>query len=443
MEHQMTGAELASMLKGQLKGNMKFNGIIGVDDPELHLSETDIKWWRDAKFGMFIHWGVYSFLGRGEWVYFNEGYKEEEYRKIAEAKFHPVRSAGEIVGEWTDYALQAGMKYAVMVTRHHDGYALWDSNCSYKDFTSVRCGSGEDYVKAFTNACHEKNLYTGLYYSPMDWRFPGYFAPKEKIDNALLMKQQAYGQIRELCSRYGKVDILWYDGGWLAHTGNDADAAWFWEPIKMNKMVRSYNDKTMVTPRSGYKGDFECDEGSHEVKGKIVPVPWEKCMSLTTTWGYVKDDTVKTFEFMIPMFVNTICRDGNLLLNVGPDLDGRIPGSVKDVLAKMGRWLEENGEAVYGTRAGIWQPVDGVYGSTYKDDNVYVHILDCERFSKEILPLPEKEIEKAMLLDGNELVCESVGNGLRIIIPEKVMEEKRLDTIVKVVLKGSDYERVL
>lgn len=435
MGHEMTGAELASMLKGQLNGNMKFNGIIGVDDPKLHLSEEDIRWWRDAKFGLFVHWGVYSLLHKGEWAYFNEGYTEEEYRRIAREEFHPALFAAEIAEEWTDLALQAGMKYAVMVTRHHDGYALWDSQHSWKDFTSVKCGPGEDYVKAFTDACHRKGLYTGLYYSPMDWRFPGYFAPEEEKENAQLMKKQAYGQIEELCSRFGKVDILWYDGGWLAHTGNDADAAWFWEPIKLNKLVRSYNDKTMVTPRSGYRGDFECDEGPHEVKGKIVPIPWEKCMSLSSAWGYIPGDTVHTYEFMIPMLVNTICRGGNLLLNVGPDPDGRIPAEMKAVLIRIGKWLEENGEAVYGTRAGLWQPVDQVYGSTQKDDCVYLHILDCAAFQKEILPVPERSVERAMLLNGDDIAFVYEKEGLKIKIPESVLEERRPDTIIKIILK--------
>ena len=243
MKNTMTGAELASMLKGQLNSNMKFNGISGIDDDSLHLTEEDIKWWRDAKFGMFIHWGVYSVIGKGEWTYFNDKWNENDYRNIAKNEFIPNKSADEIMNEWTDAALLAGMKYAVMVTRHHDGYALWDSKCSYKDFTSVKCGSGEDYVNAFTKACKKKGLYTGLYYSPMDWRFDGYFHPKENPDSAYAMKEQGYGQIKELCSSYGNIDILWYDGGWLAHQGTDYDSAWLWEPIKLNKLVRSYNPK--------------------------------------------------------------------------------------------------------------------------------------------------------------------------------------------------------
>ncbi|MGN0573503.1 MAG: alpha-L-fucosidase [Acutalibacteraceae bacterium] len=435
MEDKLTGAELASRLKGQLNSNMKFNGISGVDDESLHLSEQDIKWWRDAKFGMFIHWGVYSVLERGEWTYFNDKLDENYYRSVAENEFKPDKSAKEIMDGWTSAAVNAGMKYAVMVTRHHDGYALWDSKCSYKDFTSVRCGSGEDYVKAFTDACREKGLYTGLYYSPMDWRFDGYFHPKENPENALLMKKQGYGQVEELCRNYGKIDILWYDGGWLAHQGSDADAAWFWEPIKLNKMVRSYNPKCMVTPRSGYKGDFECDEGSHEIKGKIVPIPWEKNMSLTGHWAYVGNDKTWPFDYMIKMLVNAVCRDGNLLLNLAPDRNGNIPEKSIEILNKIGAWLKENGESIYGTRAGLWQPVDNVYGSVYKENAVYLHILDCRAFEKILLPDISRKIAGAEMPGGDPIEFTQSHDGIKLFIPEDYKNKESVDTIVKIILE--------
>lgn len=437
-EHVMQGAELASQLKGQLNSNMKFNGMIGEDAPDLHLTEEEIKWWRDAKFGLFIHWGVYAVIGKGEWAYFNEKIPEEEYRRIAEQEFCPKRSAQEIVGEWTDTALDAGMKYAVMVTRHHDGFAMWDSAGSWKDFTSVKCGPKTDYVKAFTEACHEKGLYTGLYYSPMDWRFPGYFDPVGKPESAARMKRQCYDQVKELCTRFGKVDILWYDGGWLAHQGTDADAAWFWEPLELNRMARSFQPGIMVTPRSGYRGDFECDEGAHEITGKIVPIPWEKDMSISSAWGYRPEDHFHDFPFLLRMLINAVCRDGNLLLNVGPDPDGYIPQTARDALHQMGQWLSENGESIYGTRGGCWQPVDNVYGSTQKENAVYLHILDCAAFrgmwlSEDAVP-DGKKIAGAELLNGEKLKMEQSDGQLRVILPEEAEAEDRIDTIVKISL---------
>lgn len=429
IEYKMTGAELASQLKGQLNNNMLFNGISGVDDEKLHLSEADIKWWRDSKLGLFIHWGVYSVIGKGEWAYFNEGFTVEEYRHIAKTQFKPELSAEEIASEWLDCAEKAGMKYAVMTTRHHDGFSLWDSKCSEGNFTSSAIGC-EDYVKAFTDECHKRGIHTGLYYSPMDWRFEGYFDPVGKPESAQNMKRQAYGQIRELCTQYGRIEILWYDGGWLAHNGTDADAAWLWEPIKLNKSVRVFQPKIMVTPRSGYRGDFECDEGTKMPIGGIVPIPWEKCMSVSQAWGYMPNDKFIDTGEVIRIFVNTVCRDGNLLLNVGPDINGRIPEAAKNILYALGDFMRENGEAIYGTRAGLWEPVDGVFGSVYKDNTVFLHILDCNQFSGLVLPEIGKTILSASLLDGTSVSFEQ-RNGIRFSIPDNIVAQRRADTVIR------------
>ncbi|MGN1409454.1 MAG: alpha-L-fucosidase [Eubacteriales bacterium] len=426
-EHIMQGAELQSMLKS----NLTFKGLDGVDDESLRLSEEDIRWWRDAKFGLFIHWGVYAVIGRGEWAYHNEKINEDEYRRIAMEEFRPNRSAQKITDEWLSDAQDAGMKYAVMVTRHHDGFAMWDSKCSYRDFTSAKFGPETDYVSAFTDSCRKYGLHTGLYYSPMDWRFPGYFDPHGQPESAAAMKEQAYGQLRELCSSYGKVEIMWYDGGWLAHSGSDADAAWLWEPLKMNHMIRELQPGIMTTPRSGYKGDFQCDEGSGEVRGNIVHIPWEKCMTVSSAWGYRPNDRYQTPEEIIRMLINVICRDGNLLLNIGPDPDGRIPDGAKESLKAVGAWLRENGEAVYGTRAGIWEPVDNVYGSTKKGSAVYLHVLDRNAFDSMVLPPIEEQIQTAKLLDGEPISFIQNENGVKITLPNGKTDLSSVPVIVK------------
>ena len=432
-EYKMTGAELASQLKGTLNSNMKFNGVGGVDDESLHLTEEDIKWWRDAKFGLFIHWGVYSVIGKGEWVYHNNKLDEKYYSDLAKNEFIPNQSAEKIMKAWTDAAVSAGMKYAVMVTRHHDGYALWDSNHSWKDFTSVRHGSGEDYVKAFTDQCRSHNLRVGLYYSPMDWRFPGYFDPKGQPENAQIMKEQCYGQVEELCSKYGKIDIMWYDGGWLSHSGTDADAAWFWEPIKLNKLVRSFNPKTLTTPRSGYKGDFECDEGPRRIKGKIVPIPWEKNMSLTGSWGFRPNDRTWSFEYILKMLVNAAGRDGNLLLNVAPDKNGNITEKSLSVLKRMGEWLGIYGESIYGTRAGL-EPVDDVYVSTKKDNIIYIHILNCRKFKRITLPITDNKTKSVEILKGEKLDFVQKKKGVKIKLSKSAIKNHDVDTVVKIVV---------
>jgi len=419
---EMTGDELKSMLKS----NIQLKSLGGVKHPGLRLEEEDLAWWRAAKFGMFIHWGLYSILGRGEWVMHNEKIPAEEYRKLAD-EFNPKAFDAD---RWAQIAKDAGMRYMVMVARHHDGFALWDSPGSYQEFTSVKTAAKRDFVKEYVEACRRAGLRVGLYYSLMDWRFPGYFKPKELLDSALLMKKQCYDQVRELMSQYGKIDILWYDGAWLAHQGHDPDAAWLWEPVQLNQMAREYNPKLLINPRSGWEGDFYCDEGSHPIKGSIIPVPWEKCLCIGSgrSWGWIPEDPVMEFDDAIRMFVNVWARDGNVLLNVGPDKDGVIPEEAVARLQEIGAWMRANGESIYGTRGGPFQPVDDVYGSTYKDSTIYIHILDWERFSGLRLPPLEGRVVGCRTIGGEALEFEQNDGGIAVSVPEALAEPP--DTIV-------------
>lgn len=433
MPKELTGAQFTA----SLDSSVKFNSLGGQTSPGLKLCEEDLAWWRESKLGMFIHWGLYSVLGRGEWVYFREQIPDEEYRKLAEA-FRPDQSPEEIAGCWVAAAQNAGMKYMVMVTRHHDGFSLWDSPGSFEQFTSAATGSRQDYVRAYADACHAAGMRMGFYYSPMDWRFPGYFYPREQLNSALQMKQQTYDQVAELTTRYGQVDVLWYDGGWLAHKGSDCDSAWLYEPVKLNQMVRRNAPKAAINPRSGWEGDFYCDEGSHKIKGKIIPVPWEKSMCLCTgkSWGWMseEEDPLSSLEDLLTMLVNVVCRDGNLLLNVGPDRNGRIRPDVQERLSQIGQWMKQNGEAVYSTRGGILQPVDGVYGTTFRENRLYLHILDTDRFKSQLLPVIPYRIERAETLDGISLEIQNLENGWTINLPDRLTAEKRVDTIVRLTL---------
>lgn len=423
---EMTGDELKSMLKSSIR----LKSLGGVKHPGLKLGEEDLSWWRDAKFGMFIHWGLYSVLGRGEWVMHNEKIPVDEYRKLAQ-EFNPHHFDA---GQWVDIAKDAGMKYMVMVARHHDGFALWDSPGSYMDFTSMNSGAKRDFVQEYVQACRQGGLKVGLYYSPMDWRFPGYFQPRELLDNALLMKKQTYDQVEELITKYGTIDILWYDGAWLAHKEHDPDAAWLWEPIKLNQMVRKHNPKMVINPRSGWEGDFYCDEGSHEISGEIIPVPWEKglCICSGNSWGWIPNDPVMTFDEAITMFVNVWTRDGNVLLNVGPDRDGLFPPEVVTRLKEIGQWMRANGESVYGTRGGPIQPVDKVFGSTYKDNKIYLHILDCEQFKNLTIGLTDMKVVSCQTMSGQPVDFQQDEHGLKVTVPTSYIQTP--DTIVAVEL---------
>jgi alpha-L-fucosidase len=375
----------AQDLKGdELKSMEKYGGVIGdngVIAPELKLSDEQMKWWKDAKFGMFIHWGLYAIEGKGEWAMFNNKIPAEEYAKLAD-KFNPQHFDANI---WARVAKNAGIKYMVLTARHHDGFALWNSPASYSHFNSYETAAHRDFIKEYTEACRKAGLAVGIYYSPMDWRFPGYFKPEELIENAGLMKKQAYGQVEELMKNYGKIDILWYDGGWLAHKGKDADAAWFWEPVKLNKMVRSYQPDMVISPRSGWEGDFQCNEGGGKIHGPIINTPWEKCLNLNqTSWGYNPYQNLMSLKDIIVMLVNTVDRGGNMLLNVGPDAQGIIPETHIARLKEVGDWLQKYGESIFDTRPGPFEPVDDLFGSVQKANNIYIHLLQV----KDTLRLP-------------------------------------------------------
>lgn len=424
---ELTGAELASMLKS----NIQFKSLGGVRSDDLILSADKKKWWRDAKIGLFIHWGLYSILGRGEWVRFNEKIPKETYEALADT-WKPQEFETK---EWVKLAKDMGARYMVMVARHHDGFSLWKSEGSYEQFTSWHRGAHRDYVKEYVDACREAGMRIGIYYSTMDWRFPGYFDPKGMPDNAALMKKQCYDQVKELCSQYGTIDILWYDGSWLAHEGSDTSSAWFWEPVKLNRMARSYNPDLLINPRSGWEGDFYCDEGSHEIKGNVIPVPWEKNMCLCSgkSWGWIPDDPVSDFDWLIRMMVNVVCRGGNWLLNIGPDSNGKVSLKVKMRLQQIGNWLKKYGDSIYGTRGGPWQPVDDVYGSTWKNNTVYLHILDREAFEKEALPKLDNDILEAKLFNGTKITMEEEERGIRFILPDDGTKEP--DTIIIVTMR--------
>ncbi|WP_293789346.1 alpha-L-fucosidase [uncultured Pedobacter sp.] len=407
----MGEAEKKSMEKGALYPSLKGGGE-GVSGPGSNLSPEKMKWWEDQKFGMFIHWGLYAIPASGEWTMFNEKIPAEEYAKLAD-QFRPKHFSG---AAWAKVAKEAGMKYMVMVARHHDGFALWNSPSSYKHFNSWETAAHRDFVKEYTDACRKAGLYVGLYYSPLDWRFPGYFDPKGLPENAALLKKQTYGQVEELMKNYGKIDILWYDGGWLAHKGSDADAAWFWEPLKLNGMVRRYQPDVVINPRSGMVGDFQTDEGGGDVKGPIIPFPWEKNLNLNeTSWGYNKVQNLMPLKRVIDMLVNTVDRGGNMLLNVGPDPDGVIPPTHVQRLKEVGAWLAKNGEGIYGTRPGPFQPVDHFYGSTHKENRIYIHLLKAPEEGNTIkLPAIKQTISACSILHGQKIKFQQDANGITL-----------------------------
>jgi alpha-L-fucosidase len=409
---QMDNDELKSMEKSNAAFKAFKGGITGVKGPGLNLSPEKIQWWQDAKFGMFIHWGLYAIPATGEWTMFNQKIPAETYAKLAD-RFQPKHFNANV---WAAVAKSAGMKYMVMVSRHHDGFALFNSASSYQNFNTMETAAHRDFVAEYTTACRKAGLAVGLYYSPMDWRFPGYFDPKGLPENAALMKQQAYGQVEELMKNYGKIDILWYDGGWLSHKGGDADAAWFWEPLKLNSIVRKHQPDIVINPRSGMFGDFQVNEGSKEVKGPIIDIPWEKCLNLNgSSWGYNTVQNLMPFKAVIQILVNVVDRGGNMLLNVGPDADGVIPATHVNRLKEVGDWLSKNKESIYGTRPGPFQPVDSLYGSTHKGQMIYIHLINSSKQTMELkLPAIGQQVLSCTVLNGKKIDFRQDSSGITL-----------------------------
>jgi len=292
-----------------------------------------IRWWQEARFGMFIHWGVYSAEGRGEWIMYQEHIPFTEYKRIAE-KFQPSSFEPE---KWIELAREAGMKYIILTTRHHDGYCLFDSHVS--DFTSVKVGPGKDLVAEFADACHKAGMKMGFYYSLQDWHFPGVLPqgyPKSEEVTRPLVKQ-AHEQIRELLTNYGKVDILWFDG----MTPGDTN---IWRSSELIQMARQLQPEILINDRAGTGSDFLTPENVVTAYEK----PWEACYTMNRTWGYAPLDlNYKPVNELIRLLTSCASQRGNFLLNVSPDGEGRIPAIQIDMLKKIGAWLKLHGDAVY------------------------------------------------------------------------------------------------
>jgi alpha-L-fucosidase len=412
----------------------------GESSKELELPAEDLQWWRDAKFGMFIHWGLYSIIGKGEWYMFNKNMDVREYRKLKD-QFTAEKFNAK---DWAQCAKDAGMKYMVMTSRHHDGFSLWDSPSSYDNFTSINSAAKKDFVAEYIQACREAGLKVGLYYSPLDWRFPGYFFPDMYRENAEQLKAQTYSQVEELMKNYGKIDVLWYDGGgddWLGLGGLQWTGKEGWgrrpkdqkykgtplfEPIKLNTMVRQYQPKVIMNERSGYEGDFTSRE--KEMGDFDNQRPWEKCGTISAGWGYMSVRTEPlSLKKILGNLSNIVCRDGNYLLNVGPRPDGQIEPSQVARLKEVGDWLKLYGECIYETKGGPILPTPN-YGATSTSKAVYIHVWEWPADGK-ITIEGLKGIKSGKPLTADNILV-SVKNGVVQLSCDKMNTDNPL-TVIK------------
>lgn len=396
-----------------------------------------MKWWKDAKFGMFIHWGVYSvpagtydgkqIPGIGEWIMNRGKIPIDKYKPYA-ARFNPVKYNPDA---WVKMAKDAGMKYIVITSKHHDGFALFDSKVTNWDVADAT-PYGKDLLKPLVEACRREGIRIGFYYSQaQDWSHPGGAASGGHWDKAQAGDMDAYldniavPQVKEILSNYA-LDILWWD------TPQDMT------PVRAEKFLPFLKEHPDLITNNrlggGYKGDTETPE-------QFVPSTgfpgrnWEACMTMNDTWGYKSYDTNwKSTETLIRYLAEIVSKGGNFLLNVGPTNEGEIPGPSIDRLAEVGRWLKINKESIYGTTASPFAYLS--YGRcTRKDQKLFLHVFDYPTNGELRVPMTNR-IKKAYLLasPAKNLVVKAEDKRSVIRLPMKAPD--KINTVVVVEFEG-------
>lgn len=383
------------------------------------------KWFMDARFGMFIHWGLYSIPAKGEWIMSEQEMTVEEYERYF-YMFDPVDYNPR---EWVHLAKEAGMQYAVLTAKHHDGFCLFDS--ALTDYKSTNTKAKRDLVREFVDACREEGIKVGLYFSIIDWHHPDF--PKygdrqhpmrnnenfrdEKIDFDRYLAYM-HGQVKELVTGYGKLDILWFDFSYDDMCGEK------WKAAELIQMVRKYQPDVIIDNRlegSGekngsiatknpliYSGDFASPEqiippdGVRDEDGEMIP--WELCATMNNHWGYCNyDHDFKSPEMLIRKLVECTSKGGNLILNVGPDARGNIPGESVRILKEIGRWMKKNGESIYGCGiSSLPKPEWGRY--TQKEDVIYAHVYETPLGAMPLYGISPSRLDRVFYLaDGSEM----------------------------------------
>jgi alpha-L-fucosidase len=370
--------------------------------------EKRMKWWHEARFGMFIHWGLYSVLGRHEWVMENEGIPVAEYEQIAK-RFKPKPNAAR---DWAKLAKQAGQKYMVMTTKHHEGFCNFDSKLT--DYCAPKQGPGRDLVKEYVEAARAEGLRVGFYYSLMDWHHPD--GARCLTDEAARRRFVDYihGQIRELLTNYGKIDILWYDVAWPL----DAKG---WESDKMNAMVFQLQPEIIVNNRNKLDGDFATPEQRIQAEAKRA---WESCMTMNGSWGYQRaDDDWKTPKTIVRNLVTCAHDAGNYLLNIGPRGDGSIPEESVRILSAVGKWMDRSGQSIYRTE--VCQPRRSNYASFSRNGNtLYMHVHFWPGSTVALAGLRNKVASAKLLATGQPVKVEQEEFRVRFTgLPEKAPDD--------------------
>ena len=394
------------------------------------------EWFQDARFGLFIHWGVYSVLEDGEWVMNTRAIDKQTYEKLPNF-FNPISYNPK---EWVAMAKAAGMKYITITSKHHDGFAMFDSKLTDWDIVD-RTPYKKDVIKMLAEECRKEGIKLFFYHSQLDWYQENYYprgntgitAGRPQSGDWYKYLDYMDGQLKELLTNYGEIGGIWFDGFW---DKKEAD----WRIDKTYSLIHSLQPACMVgsnhhlTPFPGEDFQmFEKDLPGHNTTGfsgdaRIGTIPLETCETMNNSWGFnLQDKNYKSAKSLIQYLVKAAGYDSNFLLNVGPMPDGRIQPEFISTLKEIGKWMEKNGETIYGTRGGPVPPKSwGV--STYKNNKVYIHLLNPEDNNLLIPDFGKKVKGVSLHSTSAKLKFRQDAFGITISVPKEVQDET--DTII-------------
>jgi alpha-L-fucosidase len=404
----------------------------------LQASERGLKWFQDVRFGMFIHWGLYSILAKHEWVMHIDRIPVPEYEKLA-PQFNPTKFNAD---EWVSIAADAGQKYMVITSRHHDGFSMYDTALS--DYKVTNTPFGRDPIRELADACARRgDIKLGFYSSLLDWHHPAYRFREQSGLAWSDYLEFLHGQVRELCTNYGEIACLWFDGDWPRHAIDESNAYFLaggsFEYDKLYDLIHELQPDAVISnnrheaplPGEDIQG-FEQDlPGANTVGFNTTTVsglPLEVCMTLNDNWGYsAPDRNHKSTPYLIRLLARSASAGANFLLNVGPTPAGEILPAHAERLRGVGAWLKRNGESIYGTRAGAIPPTP-VAVSTRRDDRHYIHVLDYTSDAVKLAGVPAHIQQAALLSTGQEVECTRQNDQFILLLPPELRDP--VDTVV-------------
>jgi alpha-L-fucosidase len=391
------------------------------------VSEQGLKWFQDVRFGMFIHWGLYSILGQQEWIMHNEHIPLPEYKALAQ-QFNPTKFNAD---QWVQIAADAGQKYMVITSRHHDGFSMYDTALS--DYKVTNTPFKRDPLAELANACARRgDVKLGFYSSLLDWHHPAYRFRKESGLAWGDYVQFLHGQVRELCTNFGQIACIWFDGDWprfkFDRTNSYFKAGGSFEYKKLYDMIHTLQPDALIhnnrheKPLAGedYQG-FEQDLPGMNTTGfnttSVSKLPVEVCMTLNDHWGYHSTDSNhKSARHLVHILACSASVGANYLLNVGPMPDGEILPIHAARLREVGGWLRQNGDSIYSTRAGRLPPTVNTV-STQRGSTYYVHVLDYVSDCVSLQGLPDTIKEARLLRNGIQLEMYTLDGRTMIALP--------------------------